>query len=259
VPTSANSARAFADLSGRTALVTGAGNPGGIGFAAAGLLCALGANVVVTATSDRIHERARELGATAVVGDLTEPADVTALAAAGPVDILVNNAGMTSVSAPGESAAFLDTDPAMWRAGMARNLDTAYLVTRAFLPGMLERGWGRIVNVASVTGPVVAYPGDAAYAAAKAAMVGLTRALAVEVGGRCVTVNAVAPGWIDTGPSASDHERRMGRATPVGRSGRPDEVAAAIAFLAAPEASYITGTLMVVDGGNTVQEEKAGS
>jgi 3-oxoacyl-[acyl-carrier protein] reductase len=259
VSTSSNSARAFADLSGRTALVTGAGNPGGIGFAAAALLRALGANVVVSATSDRIHERARELGATAVVGDLTEPADVAALAAAaGSVDVLVNNAGMTSVSAPGESATFLQTDPAMWRAGMARNLDTAYLVTRALLPGMLERGWGRIVNVASVTGPLVAYPGDAAYAAAKAAMVGLTRALAVEVGGRGVTVNAVAPGWIDTGPSATDHERRMGRATPVGRSGRPDEVAAAIAFLAAPEASYITGTLMVVDGGNTVQEEKAG-
>ena len=261
VSTSAHSTtRGFADLSGRTALVTGAGNPGGIGFAAARLLGALGANVVISATSDRIHERARELGARGVVGDLTEQADVEALAvAAGRVDVLVNNAGMTSVSVPGESGTLLDTGLAMWRAGIARNLDTAYLVTRALLPGMLERGWGRIVNVASVTGPLVAYPGDAAYAAAKAAMVGLTRALAVEVGGRGVTVNAVAPGWIDTGPSVSDHERRMGRATPVGRSGRPEEVAAAIAFIAAPEASYITGTTIVVDGGNTIQEEKAGA
>jgi 3-oxoacyl-[acyl-carrier protein] reductase len=253
-------------LNGQVALVTGAGSRDGIGFAAAHALAADGACVVITSTTDRIHERVREIesaGGTAigVIADLMVPGEAlrlarSAVAVNGRIDVCVNNAGMIAVGGTLIDATLGGTSDAQWDDSIHRNLTTCFTVTRAVVATMMEHGYGRVVNVASTSGPVQAFVGDVGYHAAKAGIIGFTRAVALECAGRGVTVNAVAPGWITTG-SQSPSEQRAGALAPVGRSGTPAEVAAAIRFLADPAASYVTGQLLVVDGGNSLPEDRA--
>ncbi len=255
----------MAGVKGKVALVTGAGNPGGIGFATARLLLAAGAKVAITSTTTRIFDRLKELGdetesSFAQPADLTNTAEVAELCKAveknlGPIDIVVNNAGMVQVGRDEPSAPLKDTSDADWYYGLDINLSSAFLVTRAVLPGMVARNYGRIVQMSSVTGPVAGIAGSGVYAAAKAGLLGLTRVLAIEAGPHNVTVNCIGPGWIET-DSSSPLEIVAGKYTPVGRSGKPDEVGHVAVFLASEEASYVTGQLIVVDGGNTIQEYK---
>jgi 3-oxoacyl-[acyl-carrier protein] reductase len=249
----------------QTAVVTGAGSAAGIGFAVARRLHAAGVFLAITSTTERIQERARELDASgsrvmAIVADLTVETEVqrlieSVMARTGRIDILVNNAGITQTGQPMEGATLEKSTYGDWKRQIEITLNTAFLMTRAVLPIMTQQGYGRIVNVSSVTGPLVSNIGSAAYGAAKAGMDGMMRAVALETARGGITINAVAPGWIATA-SSTEIEREAALHTPVGRAGTSDEVAAAVCFLASPDASYISGQSLVVDGGNILQENK---
>jgi 3-oxoacyl-[acyl-carrier protein] reductase len=249
------------DLTGQVALVTGSSSDIGIGFASARLLGQFGASVMVTGTTDRAAERADELqqegiSAGSHVADLMDPDAARELVAAteaafGKLDILVNNAGLASVGVPERPNSLVAITDDEWSLAIRRNLDSALYVTRAALPGMIARGYGRIINVGSTAGVVTAYTGDVGYHTAKAAMLGMTRSIAVDHAKDGVTANIVLPGWIATAAQYPS-EVAKGNATPVGRSATAEEVAVGVAFLAAPGASYVTGTTVLIDGANSI-------
>jgi len=251
---------------GQTAIVTGAGSAEGIGYAVARQLYDEGAKVAITSTNERIFDRANSIDSEgerliARVADLTKEAHVSrflqeVLSWSDRIDILVNNAGMSQVGVEIRSRKIEESPFDDWQKQIAITLHTAFLMTRGVLPVMRKQEYGRIVNVSSVTGPLVSNIGSSAYGAAKAGMDGMMRAVALETALAGITINGVAPGWIETA-SSTDSEKEAARFTPIARAGAPKEVAAAVCFLASREASYITGQSLVVDGGNILQENKA--
>ena len=247
-------------LKGKSALVTGAGDASGIGFAAAKALKELGAEVFITSTSDRIYKRAQELGVKGLIADLTNESDVQALESQiSSLDILVNNAGMTSVTSPASPNEATDISQVSLEAlqkGMSRNLETAFLATKFFLPKIRKSQSGRIIMISSLTGHVMAMKNQPVYATAKAALIGLTKSIALDEAKYGITCNAILPGWIAT-DSISESEKSQGLSVPMGRGGRADEIASAIAWLSTLGASYITGQTIIVDGGNSIKEERA--
>lgn len=239
------------DLTGKRALVTGA--TGGIGSSIVRRFVESGAAVAATGTrAEKLEELADEFGdkVHAVRCDLAKADSIREMSSAaaealGSVDILVNNAGIT------RDSLFLRLSESDWNDVIAINLDAAMLLSKSVLRGMMKSRWGRIINVTSVIGST-GNPGQANYAAAKAALTGFGKSLAAEVASRGITVNALAPGFIATDMtdklSDQQRERILGN-VPVGRMGTADEIAAAALFLASEEAGYVTGQTLHVNGG----------
>jgi 3-oxoacyl-[acyl-carrier protein] reductase len=239
------------DLSGRTALVTGAS--GGIGGAIARALHGQGATVALSGTRTGPLEALRDdlgSGAHVLPCDLSDTAAVEALPKAaaeamGGVDILVNNAGIT------RDQLFMRMSDADWDAVIAVNLASVMRLSRGVLRGMMKARWGRIVNISSIVG-VTGNPGQANYAASKAAVIGMAKSLAAEVASRGITVNSIAPGFIATAMTEALSEEQAARIAaqiPAGRMGTPHEIAAAAVYLASDEAAYVTGQTLHVNGG----------
>ncbi len=241
------------DLTGKTALVTGA--TGGIGAAIARVLHDAGATVVLSGTREHVlEERVRELGderAHAVPADLADPESVGALvpqaeeAAGQGIDILVNNAGIT------RDTLALRMKPEQWQEVLNVNLTAAFRLSQAVLKRMMKARWGRIINITSVVA-LTGNPGQTNYAAAKAGMIGMSKSLAREVAARGITVNCIAPGFIETPMTkALDEKQREAilAQIPSGRLGTPQDVAAAALYLASEEAAYVTGEVLSVNGG----------
>jgi 3-oxoacyl-[acyl-carrier protein] reductase len=239
------------DLSGKSALVTGAS--GGIGGAIARALHRQGATVGLSGTrTEPLETLKAELGERAHVlpADLGDPAAIEALlksadAALGGIDILVNNAGLTRDNL---AMRMKDED---WQKVIDVNLTAGFRLARGAMRGMMKKRWGRIIGITSIVG-VTGNPGQANYAAAKAGMIGMSKALAQELASRGITVNCVAPGFIETqmtGALNDDQKARILATIPAGRLGQSDEIAAAVVYLASPEAAYVTGQTIHVNGG----------
>jgi 3-oxoacyl-[acyl-carrier protein] reductase len=246
-------------LTDQVAVVTGGAR--GIGRGIASVLAAEGARVVVVDLDREAGAAAAaELGAIAIPADVTDRASVDAMAARvtaelGRIDIVAANAGAYPV-------ADLDTlDEETWSSVMDLNAGGAVRTVQACLPPMRARGYGRIVLTSSITGPITGQHGFAHYGASKAAMLGFMRSAAVELALSGITINAVMPGNVST-PGFADtddeHQRRMLAAIPMGRYAEPEEVGWAVRFLASPEAAYITGQTLVVDGGQVLPEAPLG-
>jgi 3-oxoacyl-[acyl-carrier protein] reductase len=242
---------AMFDLSGQTALVTGAS--GGIGGAIARALHRQGAQVMVAGTRrEALSTLANELGEGTHIGlaDLIDPAAADRLvkdaeSAMGRIDILVNNAGIT------RDGLALRMDDESWRAVIEVNLTAAFRLIRAALRGMIRRRHGRVIGVTSIVA-VTGNAGQANYAAAKAAMIGMSKSIAAEVAGRGITVNCIAPGAIATAMTerlTAEQRARLLGAIPAGRFGAPEDAAIAAIFLASREAGYVTGQTLHVNGG----------